>query len=118
MEAAETAAGAAPDRVLIVVVLLMALVSVVSNKLRGRAQRGAVPDDHHDHDHRARERVVGGARARLRDPHGAGLAGDREPRLLVMKEAHLQHLIFVFPELLLLLFALTAIAGCFSGAIA
>jgi hypothetical protein len=34
---------------------------------------------------------------------------------LVMKEAHLQHLIFVFPELLLVLFALTLVLGRYSG---
>jgi hypothetical protein len=34
---------------------------------------------------------------------------------LVMKEAHLQHLIFVFPELLLVLLALTLVLGRYSG---
>jgi hypothetical protein len=34
---------------------------------------------------------------------------------LVMKQAHLQHLIFVFPELLLVLFALTLLLGRYSG---
>ena len=32
-----------------------------------------------------------------------------------MKQAHLQHLIFVFPELLLVLFALTLVLGRYSG---
>jgi hypothetical protein len=34
---------------------------------------------------------------------------------LVMRQANLQHLIFVFPELLLVLFALTLLLGRYSG---
>jgi hypothetical protein len=34
---------------------------------------------------------------------------------LVMKESHLQHLVFVFPELLLVLLAMTLVLGRYSG---
>ena len=103
--------------VLIVVVLLMALVSVVSNKLGFEVglnvalfpmiimtmtiERVSVSWE---------ERGPGYAiRMALGSLVIASLA------YLVMKEAHLQHLIFVFPELLLVLFALTLVLGRYSG---
>jgi hypothetical protein len=103
--------------VLIVVVMLMALVSVVSNRLGIEVglnvalfpmiimtmtiERVSVAWE---------ERGAGYAISQaLGSIVIAALA------YLVMKEAHLQHLIFVFPELLLVLLALTLVLGRYSG---
>ncbi len=103
--------------VLIVVVMLMALISVVSNKLGFEVglnvalfpmiimtmtiERVSVAWE---------ERGPGYAITQaLGSLVIAALA------YLVMKEAHLQHLIFVFPELLLVLLGLTLILGRYSG---
>jgi hypothetical protein len=103
--------------VLIVVVLLMALVSVVSNKLEFEVglnvalfpmiimtmtiERVSVAWEE-----RGAGYAIGQALGSLVI---ASLA------YLVMKEAHLQHLVFVFPELLLVLLALTLVLGRYSG---
>lgn len=103
--------------VLIVVVLLMAAVSVISNRLGFEVglnialfpmiimtmtiERVSIAWE---------ERGPGYAiRQALGSVFIAALA------YLVMKEAHLQHLIFVFPELLLVLLGLTLILGRYSG---
>jgi hypothetical protein len=103
--------------VLIVVVLLMALVSVVSNRLDFEVglnvalfpmiimtmtiERVSVAWE---------ERGPGYAISQaLGSLVIASLA------YLVMRQANLQHLIFVFPELLLVLFALTLLLGRYSG---
>jgi len=103
--------------VLIVVVLLMALVSVVSHKLDQPVglnvalfpmiiltmtiERVSVAWE---------ERGAGYA---IRQALGSLLIASLA--YLVMKETHLQHLIFVFPELLLVLFAITLVLGRYSG---
>jgi hypothetical protein len=103
--------------VLIVVVLLMALVSVVSNKLGFEVglnvalfpmiiltmtiERVSVAWE---------ERGAGYA---IRQALGSLVIASLA--YLVMGEPHLQHLLFVFPELLLVLFALTLVLGRYSG---
>ncbi len=103
--------------VLIVVVLLMALVSVISNRLGIEVglnvalfpmiimtmtiERVSVAWE---------ERGPGYALSQsLGSIVIAALA------YLVMKESHLQHLVFVFPELLLVLLAMTLVLGRYSG---
>lgn len=103
--------------VLIVVVLLMALVSVVSNKLGVEVglnvalfpmiiltmtiERVSVAWE---------ERGAGFA---LRQALGSLVIASLA--YLVMREPHLQHLLFVFPELLLVLLAITLVLGRYSG---
>ncbi|HET7843818.1 MAG TPA: inactive transglutaminase family protein [Xanthomonadales bacterium] len=103
--------------VLIVVVLLMALVSVVSNKLgfviglnvalfpmiimTMTIERVSVAWE---------ERSPGFA---IRQALGSLVIASLA--YIVMREAHLQHIVFVFPELLLVLFALTLLLGRYSG---
>jgi hypothetical protein len=103
--------------VLIVVVLLMALVSVVSNKLGFEVglnvalfpmiimtmtiERVSVAWE---------ERSPGFA---IRQALGSLLIASLA--YIVMRETHLQHIVFVFPELLLVLFALTLLLGRYSG---
>jgi hypothetical protein len=103
--------------VLIVVVLLMALVSVVSNKLGFEIglnvalfpmiimtmtiERVSVAWE---------ERSPGFA---IRQALGSLVIASLA--YIVMREAHLQHIVFVFPEVLLVLFALTLILGRYSG---
>lgn len=103
--------------VLIVVVLLMAMVSVISHKLDQPVglnvalfpmiiltmtiERVSVAWE---------ERGAGYA---IRQAMGSLIIASLA--YLVMREPHLQHLIFVFPELLLVLFAVTLVLGRYSG---
>ncbi len=103
--------------VLIVVVLLMAAVSVVSNRLGFEVglnialfpmiimtmtiERVSVAWE---------ERGPGYA---IRQALGSLVIASLA--YIVMKEAHLQHLVFVFPELLLVLLAITLVLGRYSG---
>jgi hypothetical protein len=103
--------------VLILVVLLMALVAVVATSLgiERRTVRGAVPDGDHDHDHRAHFGSLGRARPRLRDQGGGGFAGVASLAYLAMAQPQLRAPVFVFPELLLVLLAVTLLLGRYSG---